>query len=371
MEDKQARASTTATPTNAAELLVRCLENEGVKYVFGVPGEEILDLLDALSRSTQIQFVTTRHEQGAAFMADVYGRLSTYPGVCLATLGPGATNLITGIADATLDRAPLVAITGQAGLERVHKESHQYIDVVQMLQPDHQVERQGGARRSVPEMVRKAFRLARLEKPGATHLELPEDVAAMPVPPGRSPDARAPHDLSRRQAVTLAKAADLLCRGAAPARAGGQRRDPPAGQRARGRRRAGRLCPCAEHPGAPTFMGKGCIDYRDPHSLGTRRPAAARRGPGGDAPAGGGRPGTHRRLRPGGVVARAVEPAPRQRDHAHRQHARRDRRPLPARARGCGRDRRMPCTALAALCQARAALVVACRREGRRRRSRA
>ncbi|MEP6776140.1 MAG: thiamine pyrophosphate-binding protein, partial [Chloroflexota bacterium] len=104
---------------NAAELLVRCLENEGVKYVFGVPGEEILNLLDALSRSN-IKFITTRHEQGAAFMADVYGRLTTYPGVCLATLGPGATNLITGIADANLDRAPLVAITGQAGLERVY-----------------------------------------------------------------------------------------------------------------------------------------------------------------------------------------------------------------------------------------------------------
>src|SRR5438045_323883 len=109
---------------NAAELLVSCLENEGVEYVFGVPGEEILELLDALSRSRSIRFVTTRHEQGAAFMADVYGRLSTYPGVCLATLGPGATNLLTGVADAQLDRAQLVAITGQAGLDRIYKESN-------------------------------------------------------------------------------------------------------------------------------------------------------------------------------------------------------------------------------------------------------
>src|SRR5437870_10982228 len=118
---------------NAAQLLVRCLENEGVRYVFGIPGEETLDLNAALEDSDKIQFVLTRHEQAAAFMADVYGRLSSFPGVCLATLGPGATNLLTGVADAQLDRAPLVAITGQAGLERVHLESHQYIDVVQMF----------------------------------------------------------------------------------------------------------------------------------------------------------------------------------------------------------------------------------------------
>jgi acetolactate synthase-1/2/3 large subunit len=166
---------------NAADLLVRCLENEGVEYVFGLPGEEIVDVLDALSRSSQIRLVVTRHEQGAAFMADVYGRVSTYPGVCLATLGPGATNLITGIADAQLDRAPLVAITGQAGLERVHKESHQYLDVVQMLQPITKWNARVARAETLPEMVRKAFRLARLEKPGATHLELPEDVAAAPV----------------------------------------------------------------------------------------------------------------------------------------------------------------------------------------------
>ena len=104
----------------AAELVVRCLEQEGVEYIFGVPGEEIMDLLDALCDST-ITFVSTRHEQGAAFMADVYGRLSGKAGVCLATLGPGATNLITGVADATMDHSPVVALTGQAGLERQQK----------------------------------------------------------------------------------------------------------------------------------------------------------------------------------------------------------------------------------------------------------
>src|SRR5437870_5709394 len=98
----------------AAELIVRCLENEAVEYIFGLPGEENMDVLDALLDSS-IQFVMTRHEQGAAFMADVYGRLTGKAGVCLSTLGPGATNLITGVSDANMDRAPLVALTGQAG----------------------------------------------------------------------------------------------------------------------------------------------------------------------------------------------------------------------------------------------------------------
>src|ERR687886_1961026 len=162
----------------ASELLVRCLENEGVRYIFGVPGEESLEFMEALSHSTQITFVTTRHEQGAAFMANVYGRLSTYPGVCLATLGPGATNLVTGIADAHLDRAPLVAITGQAARASTFKESHQVIDVVDMFRPITKWNARVEEPSAIPEIVRKAFRLARLEKPGATHIELPEDVAA-------------------------------------------------------------------------------------------------------------------------------------------------------------------------------------------------
>jgi acetolactate synthase-1/2/3 large subunit len=143
-----------------------------------MPGEETLALNAALEDSKQIQFVLTRHEQAAAFMADVYGRLSSWPGVCLATLGPGATNLLTGVADAQLDRAPLVAITGQAGLERVHKESHQYIDVVGMFKPITKWSTRVTVADTVPEVVRKAFRIARIEKPGATHIELPEDVAA-------------------------------------------------------------------------------------------------------------------------------------------------------------------------------------------------
>ncbi|MGB7414555.1 MAG: thiamine pyrophosphate-binding protein, partial [Thermosynechococcaceae cyanobacterium] len=117
---------------NTAELLVKCLENEGVEYIFGLPGEENLQVLEAL-RTSSIQFITTRHEQGAAFMADVYGRLTGRAGVCLSTLGPGATNLMTGVADANLDGAPLIAITGQVGTDRMHIESHQYLDLVAMF----------------------------------------------------------------------------------------------------------------------------------------------------------------------------------------------------------------------------------------------
>ena len=160
----------------AAELLVCCLENEGVELVFGLPGEETLELTDALLGS-RTRFIETRHEQGAAFMADVYGRLSGKAGVCLSTLGPGATNLLTGVADAFLDRAPLVAITGQASLNRRHKESHQYIDVMSMFKPVTKWSASIPKAEVIPEAVRKAFKIAQTEKPGATHLELPEDVA--------------------------------------------------------------------------------------------------------------------------------------------------------------------------------------------------
>ena len=160
----------------AAELLVRCLENEGVDLVFGLPGEETLELTDALLDSST-RFIEARHEQGAAFMADVYGRLSGKAGVCLSTLGPGATNLLTGVADAFLDRAPLVAITGQASLNRRHKESHQYIDVMSMFKPVTKWSASIPKAEVIPEAVRKAFKIAQTEKPGATHLELPEDVA--------------------------------------------------------------------------------------------------------------------------------------------------------------------------------------------------
>jgi acetolactate synthase-1/2/3 large subunit len=162
----------------AAELIVRCLENEGVGYIFGVPGEENMELLDALLGSS-IRFVMTRHEQGAAFMADVYGRLTGNAGVCLSTLGPGATNLLTGVADANMDRAPLVALTAQAGHDRMHKESHQHLDIVTLFRPVTKWNTSLPIPDIIPEAFRKAFKLAQSEKPGATHIEIPEDVAGM------------------------------------------------------------------------------------------------------------------------------------------------------------------------------------------------
>jgi acetolactate synthase I/II/III large subunit len=165
----------------ATDLLVQCLENEGVEYVFGIMGKEILDLIDSLSKSDKIQFVNVRHEQGAAFMADVYGRLTKKVGVCLATLGPGATNLLTGVASANLDHSPVVAITGQAGLERQHPESHQYIDIVKIFEPATKWSVQMKDSQSIPKMIRKAFRVATMEKPGAVLIELPENLASQMI----------------------------------------------------------------------------------------------------------------------------------------------------------------------------------------------
>lgn len=165
----------------ATDLLVQCLESEGVEYIFGIMGKETLDLMDSISKSKQIQFVNVRHEQGAAFMADVYGRLSSKVGVCLSTLGPGATNLLTGIASANLDHSPVVAITGQAGFERQHLESHQYIDIVKIFEPATKWSVQIKDTQTIPAIIRKAFRVAQMEKPGAVLIELPENLAPQMV----------------------------------------------------------------------------------------------------------------------------------------------------------------------------------------------
>jgi acetolactate synthase I/II/III large subunit len=165
----------------AADLFVRCLENENVEFVFGVPGEETLQLIDSLSGSN-IQFITCRHEQGAAFMADVHGRLTGRAGVCLSTLGPGATNLATGVADANVDMAPLVAISGQAATTRLHKKSHQVIDLVRFYEPITKFSAEVRTPEIIPEVVRKAFKLAEAEVPGACFIELPQDVAERELP---------------------------------------------------------------------------------------------------------------------------------------------------------------------------------------------
>ncbi|MBI3345433.1 MAG: acetolactate synthase large subunit [Gammaproteobacteria bacterium] len=245
----------------AAELFVRCIENEGVEYIFGIPGEENLAVMDALLDSP-IKFITTRHEQGAAFMADVYGRLTGKAGVCFSTLGPGATNLVTGVADANMDRAPLVAIAGQASTTRLHKESHQVLDLVNMFQPITKYATQILEPEIIPEVVRKAFKLAQAEKSGACFIEFPENIAALEV-------AEAP---LRRQAATtpeppagrVSEAAALISAARNPIILAGN-----------GVVRAGASRELADFAGrlnigvANTFMAKGVIPFKHPMALGS------------------------------------------------------------------------------------------------------
>ena len=242
-----------------SDLVVKCLETEGVKYVFGLPGEETEDLLFSLEKSP-IRFIPTRLESGASFMADVYGRLTGKAGVCLSTLGPGATNMITGTADAHLDKAPLVAMTVQGSSDRMHKESHQNIDIVSMFRPITKWNASIQNPKAVTEVIRKAFKLAEMEKPGATHFELPEDVAKMecdlePILPVKirrpSPDYKAIHmarELMKDSKYPLILAGNGAIRKMAS-------------------RHLRELVSAADIPVVSTFMGKGAISDKDEHSL--------------------------------------------------------------------------------------------------------
>lgn len=243
----------------ASDLFVRCLEAEGVTHIFGVPGEENADVMISLLDS-KILFVLCRHEQAAAFMADAYGRLTGKAGVCLGTLGPGATNLVTGVADANMDRAPLVCIIGQASTDRLHKESHQNMDSVAMYRPitkwGYSI-RQAG---NIPEVVRKAFKMAEAEKPGACVIELPEDVAehgidAAPMAVVKTRRAAADHK-------AIAQAVDLIAASKEPIIL--------AGNGAVRKRAATQLRRLAHKAGigvVNTFMGKGAAAMSDEHCL--------------------------------------------------------------------------------------------------------
>ena len=248
----------------AADLLVECLEAEGVDFVFSVPGEETMDILDALSRSTSIRHVTTRHEQGAAFMADVHGRLTSRAAVAMATLGPGATNLLTGVADAYLDRAPMVAITGQAASDKLHKEAHQVIDIVEMFRPVTKWNTRLEHVSAIPEIVRKAFRVATLSKPGPTHIEIPEDVAATALEPGDRPRPLQPGRTYFPEPTdeAIEHAARLIAASERPIVLAGNgvlRRSASPSLRA--------FAKGLHVPVAVTFMGKGAMDDRSHLSL--------------------------------------------------------------------------------------------------------
>ncbi|MFO1157921.1 MAG: acetolactate synthase large subunit [Reyranellaceae bacterium] len=200
---------------NGAELLVAAFETEGVKQIFGVPGEENLDVVDALRRST-IKLVVTRHEQAAAFMAATHGRLTGEPGVCLATLGPGALNLTTGAAYAQLGGMPMVMLTGQKGILSRKQARFQVVDIVSTMAPLTKMAHQIVSPATIPSIVREAFRVARQERPGAVHLELPEDVAAEPAPPALKPLPR--HVVAQPVAdgAALDQAVELIARAERP-----------------------------------------------------------------------------------------------------------------------------------------------------------
>ncbi|WP_009633915.1 acetolactate synthase large subunit [Synechocystis sp. PCC 7509] len=246
---------------NTAELLVQCLENEGVQYIFGLPGEENLHVLEAIKKSS-IKFITTRHEQGAAFMADVYGRLTGMSGVCLSTLGPGATNLMTGVADANLDGAPLVAITGQVGTDRMHIEAHQYLDLVAMFAPVTKWNSQIVRPSNTPEIVRRAFKTAQSEKPGAVHIDLPENIAAMPAVGTPLNNSALQKTYAAFQSITAAAAAISEAKNPLILVGNGA-------IRANASEILTKFATELNIPVVNTFMGKGVIPYTHPLALWT------------------------------------------------------------------------------------------------------
>jgi acetolactate synthase I/II/III large subunit len=265
MEDKVAKEERIPIDetTTVSRLVVRCLENEGVKYVFGIPGEENIHFIDALTRSS-IRFILVHHEQSASFMADMYGRITGKAGVCTATLGPGAINLLLGTADAYTDSVPLVAISAQVGLNRQYKETHQFVDLVSMFKPVTKWAAEIKVSSAVPEMIRKAFKVAQTERPGSCYLSIPQDLEGVLVSPSLQPllrsqvydSAPSPSQVSRAAKVLEAAKSPIVLAGHGAARDNAQ----------------DALIRFSEHlhiPVATTFMGKGTFPDKHPNTLGT------------------------------------------------------------------------------------------------------
>ncbi len=244
----------------ASDLLVQCLEEEGIEYIFGVPGEENADFMMSLEQSKKIRFILTRHEQGAAFMAEVYGRLTGNPAGALGTLGPGATNLITGVADSNMDRVPMLVLTGQGSTTRLHKESHQIMDVVGMFKPVTKWATSVVNPNTIPEIVRKAVRLARSEKPGAVHIELPVDVASMNATAGPMTPRRFRRPVS--DSKTLDQAFTMIREAQRPVIIAGN-----GCIRRRASKQLRLLCEKTGIGVISTFMAKGCVDMNADYCL--------------------------------------------------------------------------------------------------------
>ena len=247
--------------TKASDLFVQCLEEEGVEYVFGVPGEENLDFLDSLSRSKRIRLILTRHEQGAGIMAATFGRHTGRAGVCLATLGPGATNLVTAAAYAQLGGMPMLMITGQKPIKRSKQGRFQILDVVDMMKPITKYTHQLASADNIPSRVREAFRLAQEEKPGAVHLELPEDVAEEQTDGAPTPRSNARRPVPDEKSVRIA------------ARRIEQARSPilvigAGANRTMTSRMLGQFIDKTGIPFVSTQLGKGVIDELNPKFIG-------------------------------------------------------------------------------------------------------
>lgn len=247
----------------ASDLFIKALENEGVEYIFGLPGEENLAFLESVRKSEKIELILTRHEQGAGFMAATYGRLTGKPGVCLSTLGPGATNLVTSAAFAQLGAMPMVMITGQKPIKKSKQGKFQILDVVKMMNPLTKYTKQVTHGSHIPSIVREAFRLAQEERPGAVHIELPEDIAEEEVENPRIfevVDFKIPYAGEH----TIQQASDMI-----------QKANKPLvliGAGANRKRASVALTNFVETLGIPFFntqMGKGIIDERHPLYLGT------------------------------------------------------------------------------------------------------
>jgi acetolactate synthase-1/2/3 large subunit len=263
MKKKVVEKVTSSEKPTVAKLIVKCLENEGVRYVFGIPGEENIHLIDALNNSS-IRFILVRHEQAASFMADMYGRVKGTAGVCVGTLGPGAINLLLGTADAHTDSAPLVAISAQVGLNREYKETHQFVDLVSMFKPVTKWAAEIKVPIAVPEMVRKAFKVAQTERPGSCYIGVPQDLEEMSVSPDLRPlprsqvydSAPSPWQVCRAVKVLEAAKSPIVLAGHGAARDNAQ----------------DALIRFSEHlhiPVATTFMGKGVFPDMHPNALGT------------------------------------------------------------------------------------------------------
>ncbi|ORW85848.1 acetolactate synthase [Mycobacterium sp. IEC1808] len=249
--------------SKAAQLMVKCLENEGVSVVFGVPGEENIRFVQALA-SSSIRYVLTRHEQAASFMAEMYGRVTGRAAVVSATLGPGAINMQLGVADATTNSTPMVAISAQVGQDREYKESHQYVDLVSMFAPITRWAAGIPTPRAIPEMVRKAFKVAETERPAAVYLAVPEHIDAdetdydlEPLPRNVvRPDAPAPRQVERAVEILRQAKRPVVLAGHGAARADATKA----------------LVRFSEEFGiqvANTFHGKGVMPDDHPNSIGT------------------------------------------------------------------------------------------------------